>query len=238
MKTIILSGFGTFGNYPANTSEIVARALHAHTLGNYCVRSEIFPATIPSNNRAQLLREKARWTTIRGDKVHAIVSLGMSSSARGLTIETLAQNRVDDTRYCTLDQIGTSRAADNLVQLHSWDVGGFGVRRDLHRLQVGARDDVRHLVETKVVVGVDVVARHVLAGEVGARDAPPRGWGSAPMRRTRAVGARGGIGGGRRWGRWWGFVGGGVGFTGRGYGCPAARTTRARAFFVRAAPLR
>lgn len=134
MKTIILSGFGTFGNYPANTSEIVARALHAHTLGNYCVRSEIFPATIPSNNRAQLLREKARWTTIRGDKVHAIVSLGMSSSARGLTIETLAQNRVDDTRYCTLDQIGTlvdsRRPRDEVIPIHlgRWNIQHFQTR--------------------------------------------------------------------------------------------------------------
>lgn len=93
-KTIILAGFSPYGDYPANSTELVANELHGKTLSGHPIRSKVFPATIPRENRGVLLLDEALDIGAGG-----IVCLGMSSRNRGFSIETFATNRIYHATY-------------------------------------------------------------------------------------------------------------------------------------------
>ena len=143
MKTIIMSGFGTFGNYPHNSSETIVRALHAHMLHNYRIDSIVFPATIPAENRARQLLTRAR-----EHHASAIMSLGMSSRAQGLQVETVACNRIDDARYCLPEQVGTNvdprHIQENLLNAHvtPWNISRWQDRCTQRNIPVSVNTDV------------------------------------------------------------------------------------------------
>lgn len=95
-KKIILSGFGTFADYRANTSERTVQALHNQVLSGYRIIGKIFPCSIPQEgeNRGEILLELA----IKY-RAAAIVSLGMASSSSGFQFERRAKNMLHNQKY-------------------------------------------------------------------------------------------------------------------------------------------
>ena len=100
---ILITSFGKFGRYPANSSEIVARTLtQRRRLGSCWVVCETFPADIPSYDRGRAVLDLAIQ-----EEADAIVMLGMASDRHGLSIEPRAVNRVFHPIYCQPEINGT-----------------------------------------------------------------------------------------------------------------------------------
>lgn len=95
MKRIILTAFDRFGNYSANTTELVAKRLDTAVLSGFLIDSVIFPCEIPKENRGEMLMKRARETRSSG-----IICLGMSSEKKGLCIETRTRNAIMSEKYC------------------------------------------------------------------------------------------------------------------------------------------
>ncbi|MBP6858292.1 MAG: hypothetical protein KBC33_00455 [Candidatus Pacebacteria bacterium] len=139
MKTIILSAFTPYGNYPHNSTQIVAQLLDGKTIGQYRIKSIIFKACIPApgeDRGIRLLNEALEL------KAHCIISLGMASQKKGLTIETCTFNRVDCAEYCLPEingtRIDTEAAYDNELKLDLaiWDLEQFRHICSMERLRV------------------------------------------------------------------------------------------------------
>lgn len=93
---ILITSFGRFGRYKANSSEIVAKALaRKGRLGSCWVVCETFPADIPSYDRGRAVLDLASQ-----EEADAIVMLGMASDRYGLCIEPRAVNRIFHPVYC------------------------------------------------------------------------------------------------------------------------------------------
>jgi len=126
VKTIILSAFGRFGIYTANSTEIVARQLNGKNIAGFKVCSVVFPCRIPKGtNRGHKLLRLAERIGARG-----IVSLGMASDKTGLCIEAVATNLINNQKYCPdlsgrainiRDSLGKSVEID----LIPWNIGAF-----------------------------------------------------------------------------------------------------------------
>jgi len=95
MKTIIVTCFQRFGSYPANSSELAARAMDGNLVSGYHVDIEMFPADIPRFDRAESVFEKARRLMANG-----IICLGMDSGRKSLCIEYRTVNRLENEKYC------------------------------------------------------------------------------------------------------------------------------------------
>ena len=95
MKKIILSGFVPFGAYPVNSSQQVVWRLAQRGIDGIKIVPAIFDATIPEENRGEVLAVRARALGVSG-----IISLGMASEKKGLCIERWATNAVDNEKYC------------------------------------------------------------------------------------------------------------------------------------------
>lgn len=95
MKTIILSAFGRFGDYAANSTEIVARQLHGRMIAGFKIHSIVFECNIPSDNRGEMLIDLAEENQASG-----IVALGMASDKKGLCVESVARNAINNPKYC------------------------------------------------------------------------------------------------------------------------------------------
>jgi pyrrolidone-carboxylate peptidase len=127
MKNVLLSGFSEYGDYPANSAELVAKSLNGMELQGYQVHSRIFPATIPSTgtNRGLDLFNEADSLGSR-----AIISLGMSSDKKGLCVETRTANIIFNKKYCSPEQNG--RAIYNSCQhgqKHDLDVSKWNINQ-------------------------------------------------------------------------------------------------------------
>ena len=95
MKTVILSAFKAFGDYPVNSTEVIAKQLNGEVFSGFKVRSAIFSASIPQNDHGVILRGLVgRFGAI------AIVSMGMASEKKGLCVESVATNRIYNEKYC------------------------------------------------------------------------------------------------------------------------------------------
>lgn len=102
MKRIILSGFRPFGDYPRNTTELVAQTLHGTSIPGFEIQAIVFDATIPEENRGVVLFQEAE---LLGGQ--AVISLGMASEKTGFCIERVARNRIANGKYCTAAQNNT-----------------------------------------------------------------------------------------------------------------------------------
>ena len=125
MKTIILSGFGIFGNYLNNLSKTVAKRLDGRTIGNFKFLTMVFTAQISNYNRGEILFELARSNSALG-----IISLGVASEKKGLCVETRARNLFLNEKYCPelsgkpVDQ--KKKVAEQLeLDLFPWNVPSF-----------------------------------------------------------------------------------------------------------------
>ncbi len=101
MKTIVLSGFKSFGDYVANSSELIVRRLNLTTLASFRVRTILFDANIPETDRGEEIFRFAQSMNASG-----IISLGMASEKWGLCVECVAVNRVYNTKYVPAEMNG------------------------------------------------------------------------------------------------------------------------------------
>jgi pyrrolidone-carboxylate peptidase len=98
---IYVAGFGLFGDYPANTSELVVKDLNKMRMcGKAFLTTDIYPAGIPIGyDRGWAVLEHAIYT-----KADAVVLLGMASSKKGLCIETHTKNSLGHPIYYPTDK--------------------------------------------------------------------------------------------------------------------------------------
>jgi pyrrolidone-carboxylate peptidase len=138
MKNIILSAFSRYGDYPANSSELVAESLQGTVPAGYLVHTEIFPATIPDGeNRGASLLNAAASLNASG-----IVCLGMASKKRSLCIETIARN-ITYGKYCPPELEENPINSDNPlgeqlpIDLYSWQIKKY--RNICQRARISVR---------------------------------------------------------------------------------------------------
>jgi pyrrolidone-carboxylate peptidase len=126
MKKFVISAFGIFGSYLANSTADAARLLDSTVHDGITYRAHVFDADIPTYNRGRFLLELA--TLMKAD---AIIALGMASEKKSFCIETVATNRVFNAKYCPPHQndtpVITDRAYREKLQLdlRAWDLGRF-----------------------------------------------------------------------------------------------------------------
>lgn len=125
MKTIILSAFGRFGDYAANSTEIVAEQLHERMIAGFKVHSIVFECSIPSDDRGRILLDLAET-----NKASGIIALGMASDKRGLCVESRARNVISNPKYCPdlegkpVDP-GFACEEELTLDLAPWNIGSF-----------------------------------------------------------------------------------------------------------------
>jgi len=112
MKTVILSAFGRFGNYPANSTELIAKKLNGTRLSGVKIHSAIFDCVIPQNNRGEVLFSLAKRIGATG-----VICLGMASDKKGLCVELTTKNAVDS-KYCP-PEINRTPIRHSLAYEHS-----------------------------------------------------------------------------------------------------------------------
>ncbi len=141
MKTLILSAFGRFGSYKANSTELIANRLHSTELSGSTIHSRIFACAIPEDDRGLLLFDLARKTQASG-----IICLGMASDKKGLCVETVARNAIDS-KYCDPHINGTAidpdmpYDAEVAADLAPWNIDAFGAeceRQDVGTVEVSS----------------------------------------------------------------------------------------------------
>lgn len=122
MKTIVLSAFDVFGDYIANSTQLLANRINGTEIGGYHVSAYILSAHIPTYDRGVLLLDKARDLNAQG-----IISLGMSSAVLGPAVERRAVNMVNS-KYCRPED--NSQVISSAHALGEWfdmDMSGWNV---------------------------------------------------------------------------------------------------------------
>ena len=99
MAKILLTGFEAYGHTPANPAESVARALD----GKRIRQSEILARIVP-NNFFECI--DFVWTSIRDIEPEIVVMMGEYGGRATITVERIAQNLNDSTRYGLADNQG------------------------------------------------------------------------------------------------------------------------------------
>jgi pyrrolidone-carboxylate peptidase len=103
VKRIILTGFGPFGAYRNNPTEILARTFDGQTVSGFLIKSIVLPASMEvvwglSDGICPVIRE------VRKNDVAAIVSFGLSSCVRGFRVESVCKNWVYHLKYCRQEE--------------------------------------------------------------------------------------------------------------------------------------
>lgn len=124
MKKIIVTGFPPFGDYQENSSSILLDEFPK--LHSFDVEFMMAPINLFSEeaiNFGRLVVNQALKL-----KAEAIISMGMSSSVRGIRIESMATNWAENDRYClesenrrSLDD-GFSSVFSFLSNLKQWQI--------------------------------------------------------------------------------------------------------------------
>ena len=101
MGTILLTGYPPFGHTPTNPAEQVARQLDGVQVGNSFIASRIVP-----NVFFECIDVVA--AAIEELRPHTVVMMGEFGGRAMITVERIAQNFNDSTRYDLLDNAGDS----------------------------------------------------------------------------------------------------------------------------------
>lgn len=125
MRTVMLTGFGAFGDYHCNLSDTVAGILNGKIVGGFQIKSAIFSAQIAKYNRGRALFKNAQDLKVAG-----IVSLGIASDKRGFSIETATRNIISSGKYCPAlsgQRINCHRPTNEklLLDLSCWNIPAF-----------------------------------------------------------------------------------------------------------------
>jgi pyroglutamyl-peptidase len=99
MSKILLTGFGDWAGSSANPAEAVAKALDGTTIAGVSVSSHIAPS---------VFKEMVPSVTAEIDLLQPdfVISMGEFGGRSLLTVERLAQNYIDATRYGIADEAG------------------------------------------------------------------------------------------------------------------------------------
>jgi len=117
MRTILLTGFEAFGTTPVNPAELVAKQLHGEEIAGARIVSRVIPNTF----FVCIDTVKAALAETQAD---AVVMLGEYGGRATISVERLAQNFNDSTRYGLKDNAGVSlqgepTAPDGPLAYHS-----------------------------------------------------------------------------------------------------------------------
>lgn len=126
MKTILVTGFKVFGDYKVNSSEQYIRT--TSVIGQHFAHTLVFNTNVFSNHLCSGVENYGRAIVelARLKEVSAIISLGMSSEAKGLRIEKIAYNWCDG-KYCTQSETNRPLNQNNLaheqrsINFEQWD---------------------------------------------------------------------------------------------------------------------
>ena len=101
MPNILLTGFEPFGHTPINPAEGVARTLDGEKIGDWTVVGRVVPNTFFHSIRAvqEAIEELAP---------DVVVMLGEYGGRAMITVERIAFNRIDATRYRLVDNDGVA----------------------------------------------------------------------------------------------------------------------------------
>lgn len=99
MEKLLLTGFGPYGNTPINPAQQTALALDGAEIGGAAVASRIVPNSFFKS--VELVREAIRETSPK-----MVVMLGEYPGRSMITVERIAQNLNDGTRYGLADNDG------------------------------------------------------------------------------------------------------------------------------------
>ena len=99
MNTILITGFGPFGHTPINPAEKVAQALDGEMIDQVNIVSSIVPCIFFKSIEATI-------TLIKDLQPDAVVMLGEYGGRSMITVERIAQNFNDSTRYQLTDNAG------------------------------------------------------------------------------------------------------------------------------------
>lgn len=99
MTTILVTGYGPFANTPVNPAEKVARALDGATIDGATVAARILP-----NVFFEVIGMVGE--AIQELKPEAVIMMGEFGGRPDLTVERIAQNLNDSTRYGVTDNNG------------------------------------------------------------------------------------------------------------------------------------
>ncbi len=105
MSKILLTGFGPYGHTPHNPAESVARLLDGRRIGNATVHSRIVPNVFFES----IDRVAAAIEEVDPD---VVVMMGEYGGRATITVERIAQNLNDSTRYGLVDNRGQSLQGD------------------------------------------------------------------------------------------------------------------------------
>lgn len=100
MKTALVTGFETFGEYATNPSEWLVLSADKQEVNDHKINSLVFPSivTIPEKieNPGNIIVDKAKEIG-----ASAIISFGITSNASGFRIEQTGTNWINNEKYCT-----------------------------------------------------------------------------------------------------------------------------------------
>lgn len=99
MATILLTGFEAYGNTPHNPAESVARLLDGKAING----SEIISRIVPNNFFESI---DFVWDAIAETSPDIVVMMGEYGGRATITVERIAQNLNDSTRYNLADNRG------------------------------------------------------------------------------------------------------------------------------------
>lgn len=96
MKKIIVTGFPSFGNYQENSSSLLKDVFSKfYAFDVEFIMAPIRLFSVEARNFGDQVVNRA--LNLKAD---AIISLGMSSSVKGIRIESVAKNWVENDKYC------------------------------------------------------------------------------------------------------------------------------------------
>ncbi|WP_346894766.1 pyroglutamyl-peptidase I [uncultured Roseibium sp.] len=131
METILLTGFEAYGNTAVNPAEHVARLLDGETIGNASIISRIIPNTffVCIDTVRDAMAETGAST---------VVMMGEFGGRAMVTVERIAQNLNDSSRYGLKDNAGVTlqdapTAPDGPVAYHS----NLPIRAMVHAMREG-----------------------------------------------------------------------------------------------------
>ena len=99
MPRVLVTGFGPYGHTPVNPAQLVAEELHGDVIGGASVESRIVPCKWFQSIDATA-------AAIRETEPELVVMLGEYGGRAMLTVERLAHNLNDSTRYGLADNDG------------------------------------------------------------------------------------------------------------------------------------
>ncbi len=101
MTKVLLTGYEPFGTTPINPAELVARALDGETIADAKVVSRILPSTFFESIETVA-------AAIEAESPDLVIMMGEYGGRATITVERIAQNFNDSTRYGLVDNRGKS----------------------------------------------------------------------------------------------------------------------------------